>query len=62
MTSRSMHGKPVLPMMMRKLPSSIGRTALWKEIMESAVIAYPRFWNMVAGVKTPLGDSMGVVR
>lgn len=51
-----MQGKPVFPMMMRKLPSSNGRTAVWKEFMESGVRVKPRSLNIEAGVNMPLGD------
>lgn len=50
----SMHGNPVLPMMMRKLPSSKGRTAYWNDNIESGVRVYPRSLNNDAGVKKPL--------
>ena len=53
-TKRSMHGKPVFPMTIRKLPSSRGSTALWKEIIESGVSVNPRSLNIEAGVKIPL--------
>jgi hypothetical protein len=49
-----MQGKPVLPMMIRKVPRVKGRTANWKEIMESGVRVKPRSLNKDAGVKKPL--------
>jgi hypothetical protein len=54
MTKRSMHGKPVLPMMIRKVPSNSGKTAFWKETIESGVSVKPRSLNNEAGVKKPL--------
>ena len=54
MTSRSMHGKPVFPMMIRKLPNRRGSTAFWNEIIESAVMVKPRLLNIAAGVNIPL--------
>lgn len=54
-TKRSMHGKPVFPITMRKLPSRRGNTALWKETIESGVSVKPRSLNREAGVNIPLG-------
>jgi len=54
-TKRSMHGKPVFPITMRKLPSRRGNTAFWKEIIESGVSVKPRSLNREAGVNIPLG-------
>ena len=54
MTNLSIHGNPVLPMIMRKLPKSNGKIAYWKEIIESGVRVKPRSLNMEAGVKKPL--------
>jgi len=54
MTNRSMQGKPVFPMRMRKLPMSSGKIAVWKEFMESGVRVNPRSLNIDAEVKKPL--------
>ena len=54
MTNRSMHGKPVLPMMIRKEPNSKGITVVWNEIMLSGVSVKPRSLNIEADVKMPL--------
>ena len=54
MMKRSMHGNPVFPIMMRKVPNSNGKVAVWKDIMESGVKVKPRSLNMDAGVKKPL--------
>jgi hypothetical protein len=53
-TKRSMQGKPVFPIIMRKVPNSSGRTAVWKEIIESGVRVKPRSLNIEADVKKPL--------
>ena len=53
MTNRSMQGKPVFPMMIKKVPRSRGSTANWNETMESGVSVKPRSLNMDAGVKKP---------
>jgi hypothetical protein len=51
---RSIQGKPVLPMMMRKVPKSRGRTHCLKRTMESGFRVNPKSLNMEAGVKKPL--------
>ena len=53
-TKRSMQGKPVFPMMIRKVPRRSGRTASWKRTMESGLRVNPRSLNSEAGVKNPL--------
>ena len=50
----SKHGKPVLPMTIRKPPKSRIQTAPWKDIIESGVSVKPRSLNNVAGVNMPL--------
>ena len=62
-TKRSMHGNPVFPIMIRKLPNSKGNTASWKEIMESGLSVKPRSLNSDAGVKKPLvqDESVAIV-
>ena len=57
MTNRSIHGNPVLPIIMRNVPKRSGRTALWKDIIESGVKVNPRSLNNDAGVKMPLNAS-----
>jgi hypothetical protein len=54
MMNLSMQGNPVLPMMIKNVPSTRGRTATWKETMESGVSVRPRSLNKDAGVKKPL--------
>lgn len=58
MTNLSMHGKPVLPMMIRKLPTRRIQTAYWKDNIESGVRVKPRSLNIEAAVKTPLMRSV----
>ena len=59
---RSIHGNPVFPMTMRNDPSNKGRTAVWKEIIESGVRVKPRSLNKVAGVKIPLFSGLFTYR
>ena len=54
MMNRRVHGNPVFPMTIRTEPSRSGKTANWKEIIESGVSVNPRSLKKVAGVKTPL--------
>lgn len=54
MTKRRKQGKPVLPAIIKKVPISKGKLAVWKDIMESGVSVKPKSLNMDAGVKTPL--------
>lgn len=61
-TNRSMHGNPVLPTMMRKLPIRSGSTASWKEIIESGVSVKPRSLNIEAGVKIPLKSELALIQ
>jgi hypothetical protein len=51
---RSIQGKPVFPIMIRKVPKSRGRTHVLKRIMESGLRVNPRSLNIEAGVKKPL--------
>jgi len=53
-TNRSIQGKPVLPMMMRKVMSNIGKIAYWNDNMLSGVRVKPRSLNAEADVKIPL--------
>lgn len=61
-TKRSMHGKPVFPMMMRKAPRRRGRIASWKDTMESGVRVNPRSLNMDAGVNIPLSHISALIK
>lgn len=58
MTKRSMHGNPVLPMMIRKVPRSNRNTASWKDNMESGVRVNPRSLNKDGAVKIPLRNRL----
>ena len=49
-----MHGKPVFPIMIKKLPRSKGKTAVWKETIESGVRVNPTSLNRDGLVKKPL--------
>lgn len=53
---RSMQGKPVFPMTIRKAPISRGGTVFWKETIESGVRVKPRSQNREAVVKKVLED------
>ena len=53
MISLSMHGKPVLPMMMRKVRSNKGKMAAWNEFIESAVMVNPTSLKEDPAVKIP---------
>jgi hypothetical protein len=53
MVKRSIQGKPVLPMIIRKVPSTRGHIASWKETIESGVSVKPRSLNKEAEVKKP---------
>lgn len=59
---RSMQGKPVLPIITRKVPSKSGTAASWNEIIESGVIVNPRSLNIEAAVKTPLSHCQHPIR
>lgn len=52
---RSMQGKPVLPMMMRKVMRIRGQTAVLKRTMESGVRVKPTSLNALSAVKMALG-------
>lgn len=52
-TNLNIQGNPVLPMMIRKDPSSRGRMAVWKLSILSAVTVKPKSVNIDAGVKMP---------
>ena len=54
MTKRSIQGKPVLPMMIKKVPKSMGTYADWNEMNESGVNVNPTSLNNVALEKKPL--------
>ena len=54
MTNRSIHGNPVFPMTIRKLPRTRGSIAYWKDCIESGVSVYPRSLSKEAAVKNPL--------
>ena len=53
-TKRSMQGKPVFPMMIRKDPRRSSNIDSWNEIIESGVRVKPRSLNKEAGVNIPL--------
>ena len=55
--NRSMHGNPVLPMIIRMEPRSSGNIANWNEMKESGVRVKPRSLKSDAGVNIPLGWS-----
>jgi len=61
MTKRSMHGKPVLPITIKKDPMINGKTAPWNEIIESGVSVKPRSFNKLAEVKMPLSMLLDTV-
>ena len=54
MMKRSMHGKPVFPMMIRNVPNKSGKVANWKDTIEFGVNVKPKSLNIDAGVKKPL--------
>jgi hypothetical protein len=54
MINRNMHGNPVLPARIKKIPRMSGSRARWKETIESGVKVNPKSLNIDAGVKIPL--------
>jgi hypothetical protein len=60
-TTLSIHGNPVFPITMRKLPNRRGSTAYWKDCIESGVSVYPRSLSKDAEVKNPLYPLLKVI-